>query len=37
LKRGAVELGAFRYDEILPRLREELDRLIEEKKLSATR
>jgi (E)-4-hydroxy-3-methylbut-2-enyl-diphosphate synthase len=36
LKRGAVELGAFRYDEILPRLREELDRLIEEKKLTAT-
>jgi (E)-4-hydroxy-3-methylbut-2-enyl-diphosphate synthase len=28
LKRGAEELGAFDYDEILPRLRAELDRLI---------
>jgi (E)-4-hydroxy-3-methylbut-2-enyl-diphosphate synthase len=28
LKRGAETLGAFGYDEILPRLREELDRLI---------
>jgi (E)-4-hydroxy-3-methylbut-2-enyl-diphosphate synthase len=28
LKRGARELGAFRYDEILPRLRAELDALI---------
>jgi (E)-4-hydroxy-3-methylbut-2-enyl-diphosphate synthase len=28
LKRGAEELGAFEYDEILPRLRTELDRLI---------
>jgi (E)-4-hydroxy-3-methylbut-2-enyl-diphosphate synthase len=28
LKRGPAELGVFGYDEILPRLREELDRLI---------
>jgi (E)-4-hydroxy-3-methylbut-2-enyl-diphosphate synthase len=28
LKKGEEELGAFRYDEILPRLRAELDRLI---------
>jgi (E)-4-hydroxy-3-methylbut-2-enyl-diphosphate synthase len=28
LKRGPEELGAYTYDEILPRLREELDRLI---------
>ncbi|MCE9593712.1 MAG: (E)-4-hydroxy-3-methylbut-2-enyl-diphosphate synthase [Planctomycetes bacterium] len=28
LKRGEAELGAFAYDAILPRLREELDRLI---------
>jgi len=28
LKRGEAELGHFRYDEILPRLREELDALI---------
>jgi (E)-4-hydroxy-3-methylbut-2-enyl-diphosphate synthase len=28
LKRGPEELGAYRYDEILPRLREELDKLI---------
>jgi len=28
LKRGPVELGAFPYDEILPRLKAELDRLI---------
>jgi hypothetical protein len=28
LKRGDTTLGAFRYDEILQRLREELDRLI---------
>lgn len=31
LKRGAVHLGTFRYDEILPRLRRELDRLIAER------
>jgi (E)-4-hydroxy-3-methylbut-2-enyl-diphosphate synthase len=28
LKKGPEELGAFSYDEILPRLRQELDRLI---------
>jgi (E)-4-hydroxy-3-methylbut-2-enyl-diphosphate synthase len=28
LKRGPVEIGAFGYDEILPRLKQELDRLI---------
>jgi (E)-4-hydroxy-3-methylbut-2-enyl-diphosphate synthase len=28
LKRGEAELGAYRYDEILPRLREELDKLV---------
>ena len=28
LKKGSAELGAYRYDEILPRLRAELDRLI---------
>jgi (E)-4-hydroxy-3-methylbut-2-enyl-diphosphate synthase len=28
LKKGAAELGAFRYDEILPRLKQELDALI---------
>jgi (E)-4-hydroxy-3-methylbut-2-enyl-diphosphate synthase len=28
LKRGTLELGAFRYDEILPRLKQELDALI---------
>jgi (E)-4-hydroxy-3-methylbut-2-enyl-diphosphate synthase len=31
LKRGTVPLGAFGYDEILPRLREELDAMIAEK------
>lgn len=31
LKRGAAHLGTFRYDEILPRLRQELDRLIAER------
>ena len=31
LKRGHESLGAFRYDEILPKLREELDRLIAER------
>ncbi|MCX7426495.1 MAG: (E)-4-hydroxy-3-methylbut-2-enyl-diphosphate synthase [Planctomycetia bacterium] len=29
LKRGGESLGAFSYEEILPRLREEIDRLIE--------
>ena len=28
LKRGELDLGAYKYDEILPRLRQELDRLI---------
>lgn len=28
LKRGSTPLGAFSYDEVLPRLKEELDRLI---------
>ncbi len=32
LKRGAELIGAFPYGEILPRLREELERLIEEQK-----
>ncbi|WP_010582188.1 (E)-4-hydroxy-3-methylbut-2-enyl-diphosphate synthase [Schlesneria paludicola] len=31
LKKGPVELGAFPYDAILPRLREELDKVIAEK------
>lgn len=31
LKRGSEELGAFRYDEILPQLKQELDRLIASK------
>ncbi len=31
LKRGGVHLGAFRYDEILPRLKDELDAVIAEK------
>jgi len=31
LKRGAVHLGTYRYEEILPRLRLELDRLIAER------
>jgi (E)-4-hydroxy-3-methylbut-2-enyl-diphosphate synthase len=29
LKRGSQELGAFAYDAILPRLKQELDALIE--------
>jgi (E)-4-hydroxy-3-methylbut-2-enyl-diphosphate synthase len=32
LKRGSEVLGAFAYDAILPRLKEELDRLIDEKR-----
>jgi (E)-4-hydroxy-3-methylbut-2-enyl-diphosphate synthase len=32
LKRGGAELGAFRYDEILPRLKQELDALIAREK-----
>jgi (E)-4-hydroxy-3-methylbut-2-enyl-diphosphate synthase len=31
LKRGTESLGQYRYDEILPRVRAELDRLIEER------
>lgn len=31
LKKGPLELGAFPYDSILPRLREELDKVIAEK------
>jgi (E)-4-hydroxy-3-methylbut-2-enyl-diphosphate synthase len=31
LKRGAEKLGSFGYDEVLERLREELDRLIEQR------
>jgi (E)-4-hydroxy-3-methylbut-2-enyl-diphosphate synthase len=31
LKKGTVELGAFKYDEILPRLKAELDQVISEK------
>ena len=34
LKRGSQELGAFPYDQILPRLKEELNRLIAERALS---
>ena len=32
LKRGSEHLGAFRYDEVLDRLKVELDRIIEEKR-----
>jgi (E)-4-hydroxy-3-methylbut-2-enyl-diphosphate synthase len=31
LKRGRDSIGAFRYDEILPRLKAELDRILEER------
>lgn len=31
LKRGTTEIGAFRYDEVIPRLLEELDRIIAER------
>ena len=31
LKRGRRELGAFPYDQILPRLKQELDQLIAER------
>jgi len=34
LKRGPQSIGAFRYDEILPRLKAELDRLIQERRTS---
>jgi (E)-4-hydroxy-3-methylbut-2-enyl-diphosphate synthase len=36
LKRGGIELGAFPYDEILPRLKLELDALIAAKSLVAS-
>ncbi|HEX4073099.1 MAG TPA: (E)-4-hydroxy-3-methylbut-2-enyl-diphosphate synthase [Planctomycetaceae bacterium] len=36
LKRGGIELGAFPYDEILPRLKQELDALIAAKSLVAS-
>ncbi|QDV29487.1 4-hydroxy-3-methylbut-2-en-1-yl diphosphate synthase (flavodoxin) [Planctopirus ephydatiae] len=36
LKKGPVELGHFKYDEILPRLKQELDLVIAEKSGSAT-
>ena len=35
-KRGGTELGAFPYDEILPRLKQELDALIAAKSLVAS-
>lgn len=35
LKRGPETIGAFGYDEILPRLRQELDALIEQKQSSS--
>ncbi|MEZ6055850.1 MAG: (E)-4-hydroxy-3-methylbut-2-enyl-diphosphate synthase [Planctomycetaceae bacterium] len=31
LKKGPVEVGAYKYDEILPKLKQELDRLIAQK------
>jgi len=31
LKKRSIELGAFSYDQILPRLRAELDQLIQER------
>lgn len=36
LKRGSEELGAYKYDEILGRLRVELDRLIDQPQTGAT-
>jgi len=36
LKRGTESIGQFRYDEILPRLREELDKLIAERQSLVT-
>jgi (E)-4-hydroxy-3-methylbut-2-enyl-diphosphate synthase len=35
LKKGPVEIGAFKYDEVLDRLRSELDAIIESKKTAA--
>ena len=37
LKRGSEHLGAFRYDEVLDRLKVELDRIIEEKRSAQRR
>jgi (E)-4-hydroxy-3-methylbut-2-enyl-diphosphate synthase len=37
LKRGEAELGAFPYDTVLDRLKEELDRLIEQKRTTLAR
>ncbi len=37
LKRGSLELGAFPYDAILPRLKDELDRLIAERTSAGAR
>ena len=34
LKRGSAELGAFTYDDILPRLKDELDKLIASRPVS---
>jgi len=36
LKRRSDELGAFPYDQILPKLRAELDKLIDERATAAT-
>ena len=36
LKRGGERVGAYRYDEILPRLKQELDALIARKAASLT-
>jgi len=35
LKRGETTLGQFTYDEILHKVRSELDRIIEERRLTA--
>ncbi len=35
LKRKDVKVGAFSYEEVLPRLRAELDRLIAERTMAA--
>jgi (E)-4-hydroxy-3-methylbut-2-enyl-diphosphate synthase len=35
LKRGETTLGQFTYEEILGRVREELDKIIEERRLTA--
>ena len=36
LKKGSEPLGAFAYDAILPRLREELDQLIAQRSTAGT-